>query len=100
MLVDRRGVEPRPEACKATVLPLSLAALVSSFVWQALLPACLHANPASLFHAQLSSLVGLVFGSSHLISPLVSPMGNDPNASCVSNRRSTSELETNDLCRA
>jgi hypothetical protein len=25
-LVDRRGIEPRPEACKATVLPLSLSA--------------------------------------------------------------------------
>jgi hypothetical protein len=24
--VDRRGIEPRPEACKATVLPLSLSA--------------------------------------------------------------------------
>lgn len=28
ILVDPRGVEPRPEACKATVLPLSLRALV------------------------------------------------------------------------
>jgi hypothetical protein len=26
ILVDRRGIEPRPEACKATVLPLSLSA--------------------------------------------------------------------------
>ena len=25
-MVDRRGIEPRPEACKATVLPLSLSA--------------------------------------------------------------------------
>ena len=27
-LVDRRGIEPRPEACKATVLPLSLSAQI------------------------------------------------------------------------
>ena len=26
IMVDRRGIEPRPEACKATVLPLSLSA--------------------------------------------------------------------------
>ena len=27
-LVDRRGIEPLPEACKATVLPLSLPAQI------------------------------------------------------------------------
>ncbi len=27
-MVDRRGIEPRPEACKATVLPLSLSAQI------------------------------------------------------------------------
>jgi len=30
LLVDRRGIEPRPEACKATVLPLSLSAHIKA----------------------------------------------------------------------
>jgi hypothetical protein len=29
-MVDRRGIEPRPEACKATVLPLSLSAHIKT----------------------------------------------------------------------
>ena len=47
-LVDRRGIEPLPEACKATVLPLSLPAHIFK---RTVANACIKEHSLSQFYA-------------------------------------------------
>ena len=52
-MVDRRGIEPRPQACKAHVLPLSL----SAHIIDTLLPMCVLKSSLTYFFLLKNSLI-------------------------------------------